>query len=311
VDEPQAIATGKGRGFDGVAAIAVAAAATAAAIAWSYYPCLTYLARWWEDPNYSHGWLIAPIALFILWQRREMLPAIAIRHRWWNFPPLALLLAWRYWLYEANDQWLEAATVPAVIAAATLAVGGWGAIRWAWPALVFLIFMVPLPNRFDDFLSAPLQQIATNGAYQILTALGLPAVTEGNVILIHNQRVEVAEACRGLSMLLSFGALITAMVILVEGRDWWERLVLILSIIPIALLCNIIRISITAVAYSYYDRPVKEVHDYAGYGMMALALGIVLAELQAMTWLCPRVEDRDQGPRGPIQAPRGPIKGPR
>jgi exosortase len=307
VDEPQVIATGKGRDT-GVVAIAAAAAVTAAAIAWSYFPSLTYLARWWEDPNYSHGWLIAPIALFILWQRREMLPSVTIRHRWWNFLPLALLLAWRSWLYETNDQWLEAATVPLVIAAATLAVGGWGAIRWAWPALVFLIFMVPLPNRFDDFLSAPLQRIATTGAYQLLTALGLPVVAEGNVILIHSQRVEVAEACRGLSMLLSFGALITAMVILIE-RPIWDRVVLILSIIPIALLCNIIRISITAVAYGYYDRPVKEVHDYAGYGMMALALGLVLAELKVMSWLF--VEDRDQGPRAPIQAPRGPIKGPR
>lgn len=305
MDEPQAIATGKGRDT-GVVAVA-AAAVTAGAIAWSYYPILTYLARFWEDPNYSHGWLIIPIALFILWQRREMLPAVVIRHRWWNFLPLVLIVAWRFWLYETNDQWLEAATLPLIIAAATLAVGGWGTIRWAWPALVFLIFLIPLPNRFDDLLSAPLQRIATTGAYQLLTALGLPVVAEGNVILIHSQRVEVAEACRGLAMLLSFGALITAMVILIE-RPIWERVVLILSIIPIALLCNIIRISITAVAYGYYDRPVHEVHDYAGYGMMALALGIVLAELKVMSWLF--VEDRDPAPRAPLQATRGLIKGP-
>jgi exosortase len=306
VDEPQAIATGKGRDTGGAAAIAAAAAVTAAAVAWSYYPNLTYLARFWEDPNYSHGWLIVPIALFILWNRREMLPAVAIRHRWWNFLPLALIAAWRYWLYETNDQWLEAATLPLTVAAATLAVGGWGAIRWAWPALVFLIFMVPLPNRFDDFLSAPLQRIATTGAYQLLTALGLPVVAEGNVILIGSQRVEVAEACRGLSMLLAFGALITAMVILIQ-RPLWERAVLIASIIPIALLCNIIRISITAVVYYYYDKPVKEAHDYAGYGMMALALGIVLAELKVMSWLF--VEDRGPGSRGPVQGPRGLIRG--
>ncbi|HWE39650.1 MAG TPA: archaeosortase/exosortase family protein, partial [Isosphaeraceae bacterium] len=92
MDEPQAIATGKGRDT-GVVAIAAAAAVTAAAIAWSYFPNLTYLARYWQDPNYSHGWLIVPIALFILWQRREMLPAVVIRHRWWNFLPLALLVA--------------------------------------------------------------------------------------------------------------------------------------------------------------------------------------------------------------------------
>jgi exosortase len=288
VDETQAIATGtRRRRVDAVAV--VAAAALVAAVAWSYFPSLAYLARWWEDPNYSHGWLVVPIALFILWQRYEELPGVVVRHRWWNFLPLIALVALRYKLYDWNEQWLEAATVPMVVAATVLAVGGWGLFRWALPGLVFLIFMVPLPQFLDDKLAAPLQKIATLGSYEILMALGLPVVAEGNVILIHSQRVEVAEACRGLSMLLSFGALITAMVLLVR-RPLWERAVLVLSIIPIALLCNIIRISITAVAYGYYNRPVHEVHDYAGYGMMALALGIVLAEMKVMSWLV--IEER-------------------
>jgi exosortase len=311
VDESQAVAAGKGRGIDGAGAAALAAAALAAAIAWSYYPSLAYLVRFWADPNYSHGWLIAPIALFILWQRRETLPDVTVRHRWWNFLPLALLLAWRHWLYHVNQQWLEAATVPPVIAAAVLAVGGWGAIRWAWPALVFLIFLVPLPPSVNEFLAAPLQRIATLGAYEILRALNLPAVAQGNVILIGRQSVEVAEACRGLSMLLSFGALITAMVILYDPqnkRPIWDRVVLILSIIPIALLCNIIRISITAIAYWYYDKPIHEVHDYAGFAMMVLALGIVLAELKVMSWLV--VKGEDPAPRVPYPGLLG-QKGPR
>lgn len=300
MDGPQAATTRAGRGIDGAAAAALAAAALAAAIAWSYYPSLAYLVRFWEDPNYSHGWLIAPIALFILWQRREALPGVTVRRRWWNFLPLALLLALRHGLYEANQQWLEAATVPLVIAATALAVGGWGAIRWSWPALVFLAFLVPLPPSFNEFLAGPLQGVATRGAYEILRALGQPVVAQGNVILIGTQSVEVAEACRGLSMLLSFGALITAMVILYDPqnkRPIWDRVVLILSIIPIALLCNIIRISITAVAYRYFDRPVHEVHDYAGFAMMGLALLIVLGELRVMSWLV--VEEEAPGPRAP------------
>ena len=288
MDEPQAIATGPVRMKVDLVAVA-AATAMVAAVALSYYPSLAYLARYWEDPNYSHGWLVVPITLFILWQRREALPDLVIRHRWWNFLPLLALLALRYRLYERNEQWMEAATVPLVVAATTLAVGGWGLFRWALPGLVFLIFMIPLPMVLDDKLAAPLQRIATKGSYEVLTALNQPVVTEGNVILIGRQRVEVAEACRGLSMLLSFGALITAMVILVR-RPIWERIVLVLSIIPIALLCNIIRISITAIAYGYYDRPVKGVHDYAGYGMMALALGIVVAEMKIMSWLV--IEER-------------------
>ncbi len=311
MDEPQAIGTGSGRGrIDGVGigVAAASAAALVAAVVLSYLPSLSYLAVTWEDPNYSHGWLVVPIALFILWQRRDGLSAVVIRHHWWNFLPLVALLALRYELYARNEQWIEAATIPAVVAAATLAVGGWGLLRWSWPAMLYLIFMVPLPRFLDDKLAAPLQAVATRGSYELLTALGLPVVTEGNVILIHKQRVEVAEACRGLSMLLSFGALITAMVILYR-RPLWERIVLVLSIIPIALLCNIIRISITAIAYGYYDRPVKEVHDYAGYGMMALALGIVLAEMKIMSWLV--VEERGDAAPAPAAPSLLRARGPR
>lgn len=292
MDESQARDRGPGSGRVDPVAIGVVAALVAA-IAWSYFPSLTYLARWWEDPNYSHGWLVVPIALFILWQRREDLRGVAVRHRWWNFAPLIALIALRYKLYDWNEQWMEAATLPLIVAASVLAVGGLRVFLWALPALIFLVFMVPLPQVLDDKLAAPLQQIATSGSYEVLTALGLPVVTEGNVILIHSQRVEVAEACRGLSMLLAFGALITAMVILVR-RPLWERVVLVLSIIPIALLCNIIRISVTAVAYGYYNKPVKEVHDYAGFAMMGLALGIVLLEMQVMSWLV--IEDRGAAP---------------
>jgi exosortase len=307
VDEPQAIATGAGRTIDAVAA--TAAVAVVASVVLSFAPNIAYLAQTWGDPNYSHGWLIAPIALFILWHRRHLLPrAGEIRHRWWNFLPLALLLAYRGWLYQRNEQYSEAAIVPLVIAAAALAAGGLRTVAWAWPALLYLAFLVPLPPRFDSLLSAPLQRVATNGAYQVLNALGQAAVMEGNVILIGNQRVEVAEACRGLAMLLSFGALITAMVILYK-RPPWERAVLIASIIPIALVCNIIRISVTAIAYNYYDKPVHEVHDYAGLAMMVLALALVLAELKVMSWLVVEEAPRPSRPltgASPLIMGRGP-----
>jgi len=285
-------------------------AALAAAIAWSYRPSLAVLFdRWNRDDNYSHGFLIVPIALAILWQRREALASLRSRPQWWGFLPLAALLAWRYWLYERNDQWIEQATIPLVVAATVLAVGGWGLLRWSLPAIVFLFFMIPLPPRFNDALAGPLQTLATNGALNLLQLTGLPVLAEGNVILIKDQRLEVAEACRGLSMLLSFGALITAMVILVR-RPILERAVLLASFIPIALACNIIRITVTAIVYAAFDRPVHTAHDYAGYAMMVLALGFVMLELKVMSWVV--VEESADAGRPPLlRASYGPTPGPR
>ena len=277
------------------AAQAALVAAIAAAIGWSYWPVFRYLGRWWEDSNYSHGWLVIPIALAICWQRREALAGVVLNPRWWGMIPLGLLLLSRSVLYQRNEQWAEAATLPLVIGAAVLALGGWNLFRWALPGGVFLLFMLPLPPSVNEMLAGKLQSLATAGATTLLQVTGLPVLAEGNVILVKNQRLEVAEACRGLSMLLSFGALITAMVILVR-RPIAERVVLVLSIIPIALFCNIVRIAVTGVIYGMAGREVHSAHDYAGYAMMALALGLVVLELTIMAWLFPIDPPAEEGP---------------
>ncbi len=103
----------------------------------------------------------------------------------------------------------------------------------------------------------------------------MPVVAEGNVILIGRQRARGGRGLPGLSMLLSFVALITAMVILVR-RPLWERVVLVLSIIPIALLCNIIRIAITAIATTARLRPAGrgQCTTTRGTAMMAAGAGV-------------------------------------
>lgn len=287
----------------------IVAAAIAGAVAWSYRPSFAVLVdRWSRDDNYSHGWLIVPIALAILWQRRESLPANLPRPSVWSFLPLLGLLAIRYQLYERNEQWIEQASIPVVVGAAILAVGGWSLFRWALPGVVFLFFMIPLPGSFNDTLAGPLQTVATIGSVALLQATGMPVLSEGNVILIGAQRLEVAEACRGLSMLLSFVALIAAMVILVK-RPLWERIVLLAGTIPIAILSNIIRIAVTAVLYAKFGRPVQTVHDWAGLGMMVLALVFVMLELKIMSWLV--VEEASSETPTLIRATYGANPGPR
>ena len=287
----------------------VAMVVLAAAIGWSYRSSFTVLIdRWSRDDNYSHGWVIVPISLAILWQRRDRLPSLQPRGRWWNFIPLAALLAGRYWLYETNDKWLEGASIPFVVGATVFAIGGWGLLRWALPAVIYLFFLIPLPPRFNDLLAGPLQTLATQGSVALLQAINQPVLAEGNVIWIGTQRLEVAEACRGLSMLLTFVALITAMVILVK-RPLWERIVLLTSTIPIALICNIIRIAVTAVFYAKFDRPVQTAHDISGYAMMILALAFVMLELKIMSWLV--IEDATVETSGLFRASYGPNPGPR
>jgi len=274
-----------------------AAAAVAAALIASYFPPIRSLVQtWMSEPNYSHGFLVAPIAALILWMRRSDFPRDKIRPSIFGWVGLLAILALRVYLYERNELWMEQATIPFAVACLVLAFGGWSLLWWAAPALLFLLFLLPLPPRINMMAAGPLQTLATLVSTAILSLTGLPVLSEGHVIFVGAQPLEVARACSGLSMLMSFAALVTAMTIIQRERPIWERVVLMLSLIPIALLVNILRIVATGWAYHVLGAEVGEkwAHDAAGWLMMPAALAFVVLELKILSWLIVPEEVRDR-----------------
>jgi exosortase len=287
----------------------VAVALIGIVLCWAYAPSLKYLkAIWSSDPNYSHGYLVVPIALLILWLRRPLLDRSRLAPNRLGWVLLAGVIALRAVLYEWNEQWFEDATLPLAVASLVLAFGGWSLLRWSLPGIVFMGFMFPLPHRFNVLLANPLQRLATIGSCDLLQTLGLPVLAEGNVLLIGAQRLGVAQACNGLSMLLSFLTLITAAAILVN-RPVWDRIILLASAIPVALVVNILRISFTGLCFYYAgtdELPLafgyKLPHDWAGILMPVIGLLFVLLELRLLSWL---VVEADQAPEA--TAAFGPV----
>jgi exosortase len=161
-----------------------------------------------------------------------------------------------------------------------LLVGGWAALKWAWPMVAFLAFMIPLPFALETALSHPLRGVATRGSTWVLQTLGLPAVSEGHTILLEHGRIAVVEACSGLSMLLTFAAMTTA-VAMVSTRPLLDRLIVVLSTVPVALAVNIARIVGNGIAIEVWNPEVanKWFHDQGGWLMMPLALGLLAVEL--------------------------------
>jgi exosortase len=273
----------------------LAAALVLGALAWAYAPSFASLvAQWNRDPNFNYGYLVAPIALVIFWSRRGLLDRSKMDPRAWGFVPLLAAVALRYPLFEWNEQYIETATIPVVLAGLAIALGGWHLLRVALPAIGFLFFMLPLPPSLNFILAGPLQSVATLGSLAFLQILGMPVMAEGNVIIIGDHTLEVARACNGLSMLLTFVTLIAATAILVRP-PLWERMLLLSSAIPIALVSNILRITATALCYYGLGRESGEriAHDLAGWAMMPVALGLVWLELRLWSWLFVDVEEID------------------
>jgi exosortase len=119
------------------------------------------------------------------------------------------------------------------IGGAVWIVGGRQVFWWAFPSIAFLIFMIPLPYRMEDFLAGPLQRIATYLSCWALQVLGQPAFAEGNTIFLNMTQLEVEHACSGLRMLMMIVALATACAVLV-CRDTAERMFLVFCIVPVA-----------------------------------------------------------------------------
>ena len=248
--------------------------------------------RFWDNPKYSHGWLVPIFTVILLWMRHEPFGPVTASARWAGVALLSVslgirLLATYFWTQVPQMD----AFVPAV-AGVFLLVGGWKTMRWAGPAVAFLIFMFPLPSFLDARLLAPLQRLATISSTYCLQTIGIAASSEGNRIEIGELQLGVVEACSGLRMLTIFVALAVAITLVTE-RPIWERLVIVASAVPIALAVNIIRITATGILHLTAGKKLADVvfHDMAGWFMMPMALGMLYVEFQILAHLV--IEESD------------------
>ena len=120
----------------------------------------------------------------------------------------------------------------------------------------------------------------------MLQTFGYPALAEGNVIHIEEIRLGVIDACSGLGMLMTFLALATAMALVVPGPTV-DRAVLVVSAIPIAVFANVLRITLTGMAFSSlgWQEHRGAIHDTLGWLMMPLALVLLWLELKFLRLL--------------------------
>jgi exosortase len=182
------------------------------------------------------------------------------------------------------------------VAGLVLLVAGWQVFRRVAWILLFLFLMFPLPGRVDRMIAGPLQRLATTGSVVLLEAVGTSVSQQGNVVTLgENTPIAVAEACSGLRMLTAF-VMVAAFVAYMVNRPRWQKALLLFSSIPVAVICNIVRISATAVLILHVSSEVGEkfFHDFAGLAMMPAAVLLLFGEL----WLLERLVATERPPEG-------------
>lgn len=241
---------------------------------------LWYMVEKWQRDEYSHGYMIPVVALFLVWQKQEMVAKYASQTSWWSVALLALAL-FIYLVGELSSIYtlIQYAFLMALYAV-VLAFIGWRAMGVIWMALAYLVFMIPLPNFLYNNLSSELQLLSSTLGVAVIRLFDISVYLEGNVIDLGNFRLQVVEACSGLRYLfplMSFGFLVACL----YRAPIWQRVFLFFSTIPITILMNSFRIGVIGVTVEYWGIEAAEgfLHDFEGWFIFIVSLAILVFEM--------------------------------
>jgi len=232
---------------------------------------------WIVDGNYSHGWLIVPLAGYFAWERRARLAATPVRSSWFGLVVLAgsilMLLAGLY----GSELFLTRVSLVGTVAGIVLYLYGWAHLRILAFPIAFLLLMIPLPAIVFNKIAFPLQLFASRVGESAISAANIPVLREGNVLILANTQLEVAEACSGIRSLVSLVTLGLVYGYFSDQR-FWVRAVIVASTVPIAILANGARVAGTGIAAHYFGPKAAEgfFHEFSGWALFVVAFVMML-----------------------------------
>jgi exosortase len=254
---------------------------------------------WEHDDNYSHGFLIVPIALYFAWERRQRLLDAA---RQPSALGLVVLLGSIVTLVAGilgAELFLTRVSIVGVVAGSVLYVMGWQHLRILALPVAFLLLMIPIPAIIFNQVAFPLQLLASRFGETALTICNIPVLREGNVIVLANTTLEVAEACSGIRSLVSLLTLGIIYSYFTDPRQW-VRVAVTLSTVPIAIVSNGLRVAGTGVAAHFYGGQVATgfLHTFSGWAVFLVAFTFLFAVMRALQAVAPE--------RAPVRAAGAP-----
>jgi len=244
----------------------------------SYLPVLLSLVRtWYQSEDFSHGFMIIPLAGYMVWRQREEIAASPVQSSWSGLPLAACSLLAYLFAQLSGMATLASLSVVTFLWGGVIYLFGFSIFRVCLFPLLFLLFMIPVPAQVYAALTIPLQLLVTKISVGMASFMGIPIYREGNVIFLPDMTFQVVQACSGLRSImtmLTLGAVMGYFFLrspLLSG-------ILMLAGIPVAIVVNIFRVVSIVVAYYLFKLDLVDgaSHTMLGIVVFVAAIGMFL-----------------------------------
>lgn len=246
-----------------------------------YVPTFYDVARaLWPQDDLAHGPIVLAVIVWLFWDKRQVLIAAPARTAPLAGFTLLVLGLMVYGVGRSQDiMSFQVGALAPILAGVLLVARGWPAVRALWFALLFIVFLVPLPGFFVDALTLPLKEQVSAAAGHLLYIAGYPIARTGVVLSIGQYQLLVADACSGLHSMFALAALGLLYLYLMRYQSWLHNALLLAAILPVAFAANIARVMIVVLlTYHFGDAAGQSfVHGLSGMVVFIIALVILFS----------------------------------
>ena len=238
---------------------------------------LKLISDWSTDPNFSHGFLIPFVALYMIWYKKNELAEVSFK------PSLAgiIVIIGGMLIHVAgnlgSELFLMRFSMIITLSGIIIYFCGFEIFKRILVPIAYLIMMIPIPAILWNQVAFPLQLFSAQISAQAINLLNIPVFREGNILHLANTSLEVVDACSGIRSLTSLLALTGAFAFLAP-LSTFKKWVLFLSAVPIAVAVNVIRLTITGAMAAWIGPETAHgfLHDMSGAALILVYLVFII-----------------------------------
>lgn len=234
--------------------------------------------QWYNSDDYSHGFFILPICLYILYQKKTTLARTFIKPSIWGLLIAISSLTLYLFANYAEIKSIASFSMIPLLAGVIIYLFGFLVLKELLYILFLLCFMIPIPLQIYSSLTIPLQLLVSKASVGLALNLGIPIYREGNVIHLPQQTLEVVRACSGIRSLVSLLTLCSILGYFTLKSNFL-RTILFFSGIPSAIFVNIIRVLLIIIAFHYLDFDLTQGNIHTIFGILIFILALILISL--------------------------------